>query len=54
VTVEEGDPSGFKLTPAHVNLALRHALGLCETNMPGDPLKRFRLNVAQEPLPLQS
>jgi len=54
VVVEEGDPSGFKLTPAHVNLALRHALGLCETNMPGDPLKRFRLNVAQEPLPLQS
>ena len=54
VTVEEGDPAGFRLTPAHVNLALRNALGLCETNTPGDPLKRFRLNVAQDPLPLQS
>ena len=54
VTVAEDDPTGFKLTPAHVNLALRHALGLCESDRPGDPLKRFRLNVAQEPLPLQS
>jgi hypothetical protein len=55
VTVtEEGDPEGFKLTPAHVNLSLRNALGLCETDTPGDPLKRFRLNVSQAPLPLLS
>jgi uncharacterized protein (DUF1501 family) len=55
VVAEEGDPLGFKLTPAHVNLALRRAIGLCETDMPGDPLKRFRLNVApQEPMPLLS
>ena len=53
VVAEEGDPSAFKLTPAHVNLALRRAIGLCETDAPTDPLKRFRLNVSpQEPLPL--
>jgi len=53
VVAEEGDPSAFKLTPAHVNLALRRAIGLCETDTPADPLKRFRLNVSpQEPLPL--
>lgn len=52
---EEDDPMGWKLTPAHVNLALRRALGLCESDMPGDPLKRFRLNVSpQEPMPLLS
>jgi hypothetical protein len=54
VVAEEGDPSAFKLTPAHVNLALRRAIGLCEGQAPNDPLKRFRLNVAQEPLPLLS
>jgi uncharacterized protein (DUF1501 family) len=55
VVAEEGEPGAFKLTPAHVNLALRHALGLCETDTPSDPLKRFRLNVSpQEPMPLLS
>ena len=52
VVAEDGDPAAFKLTPAHVNLALRRAIGLCESDMPGDPLKRFRLNVSQEPMPL--
>jgi uncharacterized protein (DUF1501 family) len=55
VVTEEGDPDGFKLGPGHVNVALRHALGLCETEMPNDPLRRFRLNISpQEPLPLLS
>jgi uncharacterized protein (DUF1501 family) len=55
VVTEEGDPDGFKLTPGHVNVALRHALGLCESDAPADPLKRFRLNVSpQEPMPLLS
>jgi uncharacterized protein (DUF1501 family) len=54
VVTEDADPDGFKLTPAHVQVALRHAIGLCETNAPGDPLKRFRLNVQpSEPLPLR-
>jgi len=36
-------------------MALRSALGLCETEMPNDPLRRFRLNVSpQEPMPLLS
>ncbi|HEY6561759.1 MAG TPA: DUF1501 domain-containing protein [Polyangiaceae bacterium] len=49
------DPEGFKLTPAHVHVALRNALGLCENGAPGDPLKRFRLNVLpQEPLPIRA
>ncbi len=53
VVAEADDPAAFKLTPAHVNLALRKAIGLCETDKPNDPLKRFRLNVSpQEPLPL--
>jgi len=53
VVAEAGDPMAFKLTPAHVNLALRRAIGLCETDAPTDPLKRFRLNVSpQEPIPL--
>jgi uncharacterized protein (DUF1501 family) len=55
VVTEDGDPDGFKLTPAHVNLALRRAIGLCEVGGPNDPLKRFRLNVSpQEPMPLLS
>lgn len=55
LTAEAGDPDAFKMTPAHVNLALRHALGLCETGAPTDPLKRFRLNVSpQTPMPLVS
>ena len=55
VTAEPSDPAGFKLTPAHVNLALRNAIGLCETDGPSDPLRRFRLNVLpQEPMPLVS
>jgi hypothetical protein len=55
VVTEEGDPDGFKLGPGHVNVALRNALGLCETAMPNDPLRRFRLNISpQEPLPLLS
>ena len=55
MVTEEGDPEGFKLTPGHVNVALRHALGLCETDAPGDPLKRFRLTISpQEPMPLLS
>jgi uncharacterized protein (DUF1501 family) len=55
VVTEDADPDGFKLTPAHVQVALRHAIGLCETNAPGDPLKRFRLNVQpSEPLPLRA
>ncbi len=55
VVTEEGDPESFKLTPGHVNVALRHALGLCETDTPGDPLKRFRLTISpQEPMPLLS
>jgi hypothetical protein len=55
VVAQEGEPGSFKLTPAHVNLALRHALGLCQTDAPNDPLKRFRFNVSpQEPLPLVS
>jgi hypothetical protein len=55
VVADDGEPGSFKLTPAHVNLALRGALGLCESDMPGDPLKRFRLNVSpQEPMPLSS
>jgi uncharacterized protein (DUF1501 family) len=53
VTTAADDPAGFKLTPAHVQLALRNALGLCESEAPGDPLKRFRLNVQpQELLPI--
>jgi hypothetical protein len=55
MVTEEDDPSGFKLTPGHVNVALRHALGLCESDSPGDPLKRFRLTVSpQEPMPIAS
>jgi uncharacterized protein (DUF1501 family) len=55
VLTEADDPDGFKLTPAHVHLALRSALGLCETDAPGDTLKRFRLNVLpQEPLPIRA
>ena len=55
VTVEPTDPQGFKLTAGHVQLALRNALGLCETDSPSDPLRRFRINVLpQEPLPLVS
>lgn len=53
VVAEAGDPLAFKLTPAHVNLALRRAIGLCETDAPTDLLKRFRLNVSPgEPIPL--
>jgi hypothetical protein len=55
VVTEDGDPDGFKLTPAHVNLALRRAIGLCEVGGSNDPLKRFRLIVSpQEPMPLLS
>ncbi|MET0390360.1 MAG: DUF1501 domain-containing protein [Polyangiales bacterium] len=53
VVAEDGEPGAFKLTPAHVNLALRRAIGLCETNTPTDPLKRFRLNInPADPMPL--
>jgi hypothetical protein len=53
VTTEPGDSAGFRLTPAHVHHALRSAIGLCENGQPGDPLKRFALNVLPaEPLPL--
>lgn len=52
-TAEEGDPQAFKMTPAHVHHALRGALGLCETGVPNDPLRRFALNVIPaQPLPL--
>jgi uncharacterized protein (DUF1501 family) len=55
VTTDASDPQGFKLTAAHVQLALRNALGLCETNAPGDIVRRFRINIyPQEPLPLVS
>jgi hypothetical protein len=55
VVTAPDDPEGFKLTPAHVHVALRSALGLCENGTPGDPLKRFRLNVLpQEPLPIRA
>jgi hypothetical protein len=55
IVAEEGDPDAFKLTPAHVNLSLRRAIGLCEVGGPNDPLKRFRLTVSpQEPMPLLS
>jgi uncharacterized protein (DUF1501 family) len=55
VLADDDDPQGFKLTPAHVHLALRNALGLCESGAPGDPLTRFRLNVfPQEPLPIRA
>jgi uncharacterized protein (DUF1501 family) len=55
VPVEPADPSGFKLTAAHVQLSLRNAIGLCESNGAGDVLRRFRINVTpQEPLPLVS
>ncbi len=50
---EAADPSGFRLLPGHVHHALRSAVGLCETGVPNDPLRRFALNVLpQEPLPL--
>jgi hypothetical protein len=49
------DPQGFKLTAAHVQLALRNAIGLCETGGPNDVVRRFRINIyPQEPLPLVS
>ena len=52
---EPGDRDGFVLTPAHVQLALRHAIGLCETGAPDDPLRRFRLTLQpQEPIPLRA
>jgi uncharacterized protein (DUF1501 family) len=55
VVVATDDPSGFKLTPAHVHLALRNAVGLCETGDASDPLRRFRITVSpQEPIPLVS
>jgi hypothetical protein len=55
VVTEEDDPEGFVLTPAHVHIALRHILGLCETHAPDDPLRRFRLNAfPAEPIPLQA
>jgi hypothetical protein len=55
VVVAPDDPSGFKLTPAHVNFALRSVCGLCETGAPTDPLRRFRITVSpQEPIPLVS
>jgi hypothetical protein len=55
IVTEDGEPGSFKLTPAHVNLALRRAIGLCEVGGPSDPLKRFRLNISpQEPMPLLS
>ena len=55
VVAASGEPGSFKLTPAHVNLALRNALGLCESDMPGVAFERFRLKVApQEPMPLVS
>jgi hypothetical protein len=55
VATEPDDPQGFKLTAAHVQLALRNALGLCETGGPNDVVRRFRINIyPQEPLPLVS
>ena len=55
VVAEDGDPDSFKLTPAHVNLSLRRAIGLCEVGGPNDPLKRFRITASpQEPMPLSS
>ena len=55
VVVATDDPAGFKLTPAHVHLAMRNALGLCETGSTTDPLRRFRITVSpQEPIPLVS
>jgi uncharacterized protein (DUF1501 family) len=52
VTVEGSDPSGFRLTPAHVHHAMRSAIGLCESGLPDDPLRRFALNVLPpEPIP---
>jgi len=55
VVVAPDDPSGFKLTPAHIQLALRGAIGVCETGAADDPLRRFRINVnPQEPIPLVS
>jgi hypothetical protein len=55
VVVAPDDPSGFKLTPAHVNFALRSVCGLCETGAQNDPLRRFRITVSpQEPIPLVS
>jgi hypothetical protein len=55
VVVAPDDPAGFKITPAHVQLALRSAIGLCESASPSDPLRRFRITVSpQEPIPLVS
>jgi uncharacterized protein (DUF1501 family) len=55
LVTETGDPAAFRLTPAHVQLSLRSALGLCPTDAPNDPLRPFTLQVQpQEPLPLQS
>jgi hypothetical protein len=55
LVAEATDPEAFKLTPAHVQLSLRNALGLCPTGVPTDPLRAFTLQVQpQEPLPLQS
>jgi uncharacterized protein (DUF1501 family) len=55
LVAEATDPDAFKLTPAHVQLSLRNALGLCPTGVPTDPLRAFTLQVQpQEPLPLQS
>lgn len=55
VVVAPDDPEGFKLTPAHVNLALRSLCGLCETGAQDDPLRRFRITVSpQDPIPLFS
>jgi hypothetical protein len=55
VVVAPDDPEGFKLTPAHVNFALRSLVGLCETGAQDDPLRRFRITVSpQEPIPLVS
>ncbi len=55
VVVAADDPSGFKLTPAHVQWAMRSAVGLCETGATSDPLRRFRITVSpQEPIPLVS
>jgi hypothetical protein len=55
VVVAPDDPEGFKLTPAHVNLALRSVCGLCETGATNDPLRRFRITVSpQDPIPLVS
>jgi len=55
VVVAPDDPSGFKLTPAHVHLALRSVVGLCESGSATDPLRRFPLIVSPaEPIPLVS